>query len=136
MKMVSPSTVEIGARCIFRVNGYFFLIAEIEAKTTGVEIDQVVIIRLTNAQAARLLAGGMKWCQISSTKPTATPCTKVEFKCIFIDGDKAFSIFEVESCARDDAVLVPITVQRARKLIRRGVGRCTVIRRTFKKPSK
>ncbi|WCK54819.1 hypothetical protein PP175_02015 [Aneurinibacillus sp. Ricciae_BoGa-3] len=126
--MATTSAVKIGARCIFKVNGRFFLIAEIEAKTTGVEIEPDVIIRLTNDQAARLLAGGIKRCQISSTKPTASPGTKVEFKCIFIDGNKAFSIFDVENSTRDDAVLVPITVQRAKTLIARGVRRCTVIR--------
>ncbi|WP_082129675.1 hypothetical protein [Aneurinibacillus tyrosinisolvens] len=127
---MASSTVEIGSRCIIRNQGRFFLLAEIEAKAPGVEIDPIIIIRLTNDQARRLLRGGLKLCPIRNTRPRSTPGLKVEFKCIFIDRGRAFSIFDVEN-STDNAVLVRISLQRARELIRRGARRCTVIRRPF-----
>jgi hypothetical protein len=57
MKMTSRSTVEMRSRCMINYNGRFFLLAEIEAKAPGVEIDPIVI-RLTDEQARRLHNGG------------------------------------------------------------------------------
>ncbi|NMF01576.1 hypothetical protein [Aneurinibacillus aneurinilyticus] len=128
--MSSKSTVEIGSNCIINNEGRFFLLAEIEAKAPGVEIDPIIIIRITDEQARRLLCGGLKLCPIVSRRPRPTPGTKVEFKCIFIDNGRAFSIFDIEN-STDNAVLLRIPLEQARRLIRKGVRRCTVIRQPF-----
>ncbi|WCK54028.1 hypothetical protein PP175_22355 [Aneurinibacillus sp. Ricciae_BoGa-3] len=128
--MATTATVEIGSRCIINNNGRFFLLAEIEAKAPGVEIDPIIIIRITAEQARRLLSGGLKLCPITNKRPRPTPGTKVEFKCIFIDNGRAFSIFDVEN-STDNAVLLRIPLALARRLIAKGVRRCTVIRRPF-----
>lgn len=126
----TKSTVTIGSRCIIKNLNRFFLLAEIEAKAPGVEIDPIIIIRITRFQAMRLLRGGLKLCPIRTTKPKATKGLTVEFKCVFIDQGRAFAIFDVEN-STDEAVLVRISLQRARELIRKGARRCTVIRRPF-----
>ncbi|MBC9786643.1 hypothetical protein H1S01_19555 [Heliobacterium chlorum] len=127
---MDEEALSIGSRCIFKVNGKFFLLAEIEAKVPGVEIDPIVIIRITNTQARRLLNDGVKLCRIRNNRPIAMPGFEVEFKCIFIDGKKAFRIFDIEN-STDEAVLVRTPLDRALRLIRQGARRCTVIRRPF-----
>jgi hypothetical protein len=56
--------VTIGSNCIIKNGNRFFLLAEIEAKVPGVEIDPIIIIRVTPQQAIKLQRGGLKLCSI------------------------------------------------------------------------
>lgn len=122
--------VFIGSNCIIENRGRFFLLAEIEAKVPGVEIDPVVIIRITRRQAERLLQNGVKRCRIFSRIPPTPPGLEREFKCIFQDRCDAFRIFEFENSI-DEAFLVRTSLERACQLVQQGARRCTVISRPF-----
>ncbi|MBS4190375.1 hypothetical protein KHA94_09190 [Bacillus sp. FJAT-49705] len=128
--MTTNDVVTIGSNCIIDNDGRFFLLAEIEAKVPGVEIDPIVIIRITADQADKLIEGGLQLCTIQDEPPVAPPGFEVEFKCIFQDNCKAFSIFDVEN-STDEAVLVRISLEEACQQIANGARRCTKIRRPF-----
>ncbi|MBB4826210.1 hypothetical protein HNO89_003447 [Sporosarcina luteola] len=128
--MTTNDVVTIGANCIIKNGDRFFLLAEIEAEVPGVEIDPVVIIRITEEQAEKLIAGGLHLCPIQNQPPVAPPGFEVEFKCIFQDNCRAFEIFEVEN-GTDDAVLVRISLEKACQEVASGARRCTVISRPF-----
>lgn len=123
--------IKIGSNCIIELGGdRAFLLTEIEAKVPGVEIDPIVIVRLTRDQARRLAEAGEPVCTVSETIPESSAGVAVEFKCIFIAAPDAFLIFDVEN-ATDEAVLVPIGLSEARDLVKTGVRACTMIQRPF-----
>lgn len=128
--MAKKPVVFIGSKCIIRNNGRFFLLSEIEAKVPGVEIDPIIIIRITKNQAMKLNKAGIKFCPIRNTRPKPAKGQKVEFKCVFQDQCNAFEVFDVEN-ATDEAVLVRISLEKACRLVSKGARRCTVIRRPF-----
>ncbi|MDU0204823.1 hypothetical protein ACYEXS_30475 [Paenibacillus sp. MAH-36] len=47
----------VGSSRIAQIGSHFFLIAEIEANTTAVEIDPLFAVRATTEQARRLIRG-------------------------------------------------------------------------------
>jgi hypothetical protein len=120
-RMSSEDIVSIGATCIVKINGKFFLLVEIEVE--DIQLEEFVFIRLSRCEAEKLLCEGIERCEIASRAPA-----NGELKCILIIGDNAFAVFDVEN-AEDEAVLVRISLNRARILIRRGVMKCTVIKR-------
>ncbi|CAG7657664.1 hypothetical protein ACFQI7_35020 [Paenibacillus allorhizosphaerae] len=126
--MANP--VFIGSNCIARIGNQFFLIAEIEAKVPGVEIDPLFAIRATAEQARRLIRSGVMRCKIQNTIPRATRGKKVELKGVLFANGQIFSVFDVEN-STDKAVLVRINVAQAQKLISKGTRIIKVIRRPF-----
>ncbi|CAH1232517.1 hypothetical protein PAECIP111891_07032 [Paenibacillus allorhizoplanae] len=126
--MANPVT--IGSNCIAQVGSQFFLIAEIEAKTTGVEIDPLFAIRTTAEQARRLIRAGVMRCKIQNTVPRPTRGKDVELKGVLFANGRIFSVFDVEN-STDEAVLVRINVAQAQRLISMGVRIIKVIRRPF-----
>lgn len=96
------SEVTIGAVCIAQIGNRFFLLVEFETST----MEQVVIFRITSAQASSLLNRGIPLCEIVEEIPQPTPTTDVEFVCVFIVGNQAFLVFDVETEDTDELVLV------------------------------
>ncbi|WP_090108808.1 hypothetical protein [Cohnella sp. OV330] len=126
--MANP--VFIGSNCIVKIGNQFFLIAEIEAKTTGVEIDPIFAIRTTPFQARRLIRAGVMRCKIQTTAPRPSRGKEVELKGVLFANGQIFSVFDVEN-STDVAVLVKINAAKAQQLISKGVRIIKVIRRPF-----
>ena len=122
---MNEDIISIGANCIVRIRNRFFLLVEIEVKVGNVDIEEFVFIRISEREARTLLAGGIQLCTISNSIPDGL---EVEFICVLIVGGEAFAVFDVEDNV-DEAVLVPISLREAERLIRRGARRCTVINR-------
>lgn len=95
--------ITIGARCIAEISGRFFLLIEIETD----DIERVVVIRISAAQAAVLLAAGVMRCRIQDTIPVATPGGEVNLICAFVEGNEVFVVFNVENTT-DELVLVRV----------------------------
>lgn len=93
----------IGASCVAEINGRFFLLLEIEIGN----FEQVFVIRISAAQAAALLRAGVELCRIINTIPTPTPGSEVNLICVFVVGDNAFLVFNVENTT-DELVLVRV----------------------------
>jgi hypothetical protein len=127
---MAQNVITIGSNGLFRAAGDFFLLVEVEAKTTGVEIDPVFTIRVTRNQAIKLRQAGVPRLTVQNTVPKSTGGNEVEFKGVFIHRGVAFAVFDVEN-SEDIAVLVRISVQRARKLIRNGARRIPTILKPF-----
>jgi len=125
--MRMQDVISIGANCIVRINNRFFLVVEIEVEAGDVSFEQYVFIRISRREAMALLEEGVQRCTISKCIPRGDDLD-VEFVCVLIVDGKAFAVFDVED-ATDEAVLVPISLQTARRLIRNGARRCTVINR-------
>lgn len=127
---MAQNVITIGSNGLFRVKGDFFLLVEVEAKTTGVEIDPVFAIRVTRNQAIKLHNAGVPRLRIQNTVPKSTGGLDVEFKSVFIHNGVAFAIFDVEN-STDIAVLVRISVNRALRLIKNGARRTPTILKPF-----
>lgn len=126
--MAQPIT--IGANSIAKIGNRFFLIVEVEAKTTGVEIDPVFGVRTTAQQAAALLRAGVKRTKFQNTDPKPTRTTKVELKGVLFANGRIFKVFDVEN-ATDISVLVRINRAVADRLIRNGTRIILVYRKPF-----
>jgi hypothetical protein len=101
------SIISIGATCIAEIEGQFFLLVEIEIVVAGEEIEQVIVIRISAAQAAILRNLGIELCTIVTTIPTPTPGVEVNLICVFVVGNFAFLVFDVENNT-DELVLVRV----------------------------
>jgi len=126
--MAQPIT--IGANSIAKIGDRFFLIVEVEAKTTGVEIDPVFGVRTTAKQAAALLRAGVKRTIFSKSNPKPSPTKKVEFKGVLFANGRIFKVFDVENTT-DVSVLVRINLAQAQRLIRNGARIIKVYRKPF-----
>lgn len=89
--------ISIGATCIAEINGRFFLLVEIEIEAGREEIEQVIVIRITAAQAQALLRAGVERCTIVTEIPTSRAGVEVELICVFVVGNFAFLVFDVEN---------------------------------------
>lgn len=125
--MRMEDVVSIGATCIVRINNRFFLLVEIEVEAGDVSFEEFVFIRISRQEARTLMEEGIERCTISRCVPRGDD-VEVEFICVLIVDGKAFAVFDVEDDT-DEAVLVPISLRTARRLIRNGARRCTVINR-------
>ncbi|OZV11301.1 hypothetical protein CIW83_15080 [Tissierella sp. P1] len=99
--------IMIGATCVAQIDGRFFLLIEIEIEVMGFEREEVIIFQITAAQAAALIAAGVMRCQIVNTIPTPGPGQEVNLICVFVVGQNAFLVFNVEN-ATDRLVLVRV----------------------------
>ncbi|MFD7521978.1 hypothetical protein [Paenibacillus chitinolyticus] len=126
--MAQPIT--IGANSIAKIGTRFFLIVEVEAKTTGVEIDPVFFVRTTAQQAAALLRAGVRRTKFAASDPKPTSTTKVELKGVLFANGRIFKVFDVENATTDISVLVRINLATAQRLIRNG----TRIIKGYRKP--
>lgn len=99
------SVIRTGAVCILEFNNQFFLLVELEFEVGGEEIEQVIVIRISAAQAQRLLTAGIMRCDISSTFPLPSPGVEVNFLCVLVIDGAAFLVFDVENTT-DRLVLV------------------------------
>jgi len=126
--MAQPIT--IGANSIAKIGNRFFLIVEVEAKTTGVEIDPVFFVRTTAQQAAALLRAGVKRTTFAKVDPKPTRTTMVELKGVLFANGRIFKVFDVENATMDVSVLVQINLATAQRLIRNG----TRIIQGYRKP--
>ncbi|MCZ8513386.1 hypothetical protein O9H85_13300 [Paenibacillus filicis] len=126
--MAQPIT--IGANSIAKIRNRFFLIVEVEAKTTGVEIDPVFGVRTTAQQAAALLRAGVMRTIFATSDPKPSPKKKVELKGVLFANGRIFKVFDVEN-STDVSVLVRINLVTAQKLIRSGVRIIKVYRKPF-----
>lgn len=99
--------VSIGATCVAQIEGRFFLLIEIEIEVMNNEREEVIIFEITAAQAAALIAAGVMRCQIVNTIPTPSPGREVNLICVFVVGQNAFLVFNVEN-ATDRLVLVRV----------------------------
>ena len=89
--------ISIGATCIAEINDQFFLLVEIEIVAPGVDIEEVVVFRLTPEEAQALIAAGIRVCRIVNEIPVPGPGQEVEFKCVLIVDNQAFLVFEIEN---------------------------------------
>jgi hypothetical protein len=126
--MAQPIT--IGANSIAKIGSRFFLIVEVEAKTTGVEIDPVFGVRTTAQQAAALIRAGVKRTKFEDSDPKPTRTTKVELKGVLFANGRIFKVFDVENTS-DISVLVRINLAQAQRLIRNGTHIIKVYRKPF-----
>lgn len=104
------SPVTIGATCVAQLApAVFVLLVEIEVEVPGEDIEQVLIIRLTPAQAAALIPQ-VGLCQIVGPDqiPTPAPGRDVDLICAFVFGENVFLVFDVETNTTDDLVLVRV----------------------------
>ncbi|KGK90097.1 hypothetical protein [Clostridium sp. HMP27] len=107
------SPVTIGATCIAQLApAVFVLLVEIEVQVPGEDIEEVLIISLTPAQAAALLppAGTLRLCEIVGRDeiPTPAPGRDVELICAFVFRGNVFLVFDVETNTTDELVLVRV----------------------------
>ncbi|MBU5437382.1 hypothetical protein KQI42_05135 [Tissierella sp. MSJ-40] len=96
--------ISIGATCVARIDDRFFLLIEIEIKIPGRDIQEVIVIEITAAQAAALIAAGVMRCQIVDRIPTGM---EVNLICAFVVGTNVFLVFNVENMT-DRLVLVRV----------------------------
>lgn len=89
--------ISIGATCIAVINKQFFLLVEIEVKTPGVDIEEVIVIRLTREEARALIRAGITVCRIVEEIPAPGPGQEVEFKCVLVVNNEVFLVFEIEN---------------------------------------
>ena len=95
--------LEIGANCIVKIGGCFFLLVEIESEVQGVEIEAIVAIRISEEDANKLMKCGVKQCKVEDKEPK-----HAEFRCILTIDGKVFRVFEIEDC-KEEFVLVKST---------------------------
>lgn len=105
--------VEIGATCVAELApNVFVLLVEIEVQVPGEDIEEVLIISLTPAQAAALLPpiGTLSRCQIVGPDeiPTPEPGVEVNLICAFVFRGNVFLVFDVETSTTDELVLVRV----------------------------
>ncbi|MDU0204893.1 hypothetical protein ACYEXS_35090 [Paenibacillus sp. MAH-36] len=123
--------INIGANSIAKIGDRFFMIVEVEAITTGVEIDPVFGVRTTAQQAAALLRAGVKRTTFAKVDPKPTRTTKVELKGVLFANGRIFKVFDVENATSDISVLVRINLAQAQRLIRNGTRIIKVYRKPF-----
>lgn len=99
--------IRIGATCIAEIQGRFFLLVEIEIEVPGPDIEEVVIFRITAAQAEALLRAGIDRCTIVNEIPKCRRGVEADLICVFVVGDFAFLVFDVEN-NEDELVLVRV----------------------------
>ncbi|MEW9079602.1 MULTISPECIES: spore coat protein [Clostridia] len=102
--------VTIGATCVAQLApADFVLLVEIEVEVPGEAIEEVLIIRITPAQAAALILQ-IGLCSIVGPDeiPTPEPGTEVNLICSFVFGNEVFLVFDVETSTTDDLVLVRV----------------------------
>lgn len=107
VRSAMEEVISIGATCVAEIDGRFFLLVEIEIDIDDEEIEQVIIFRITEDQAEDLLEAGVERCRIVTRIPTARPGQEVELICVFVVGNFAFLVFDVEN-ATDELVLVRV----------------------------
>lgn len=104
------SPVEIGAACVAELApNVFVLLVEVEVEVPGEDIEEVLIIRLTPAQAAALIPQVGR-CRIVGPDqiPTSTPGRDVDLICAFVFRGNVFLVFDVETNTTDELVLVRV----------------------------
>ncbi|UZJ78570.1 hypothetical protein [Fictibacillus sp. KU28468] len=126
MDMGTEEIFVIGANCLLVLGNRFFAVVEIESEVPGVDLEEYVIIRINERTARRLNNAGLELCEVQNTAPRSRNGVEVEFKCIFINRNQAFALFDVENDF-DEAVFVKISMEEAKRLIRQGARQCTVI---------
>ncbi|KIN81942.1 hypothetical protein [Clostridium botulinum] len=102
--------ITIGAACVAELApNVFVLLVEIEVEVTGENIEEVLIIRITPAQAAELIRS-VGHCQIVGPDeiPTPAPGREVTLICSFVFGENVFLVFDVETSTINDLVLVRV----------------------------
>ncbi|KEJ02033.1 spore coat protein [Clostridium botulinum] len=102
--------VTIGATCVAELApNVFVLLVEVEVEVTGENIQQVLIIRITPAQAAELIRS-VGLCRIVGPNeiPTPAPGREVTLICSFVFGQNVFLVFDVETNTTDELVLVKV----------------------------
>ena len=109
--LVTPnSPVEIGAACVAELApNVFVLLVEVEVEVPGEDIEEVLIIRLTPAQAAALIPQVGR-CRIVGPDeiPTSIPGRDVDLICAFVFRGNVFLVFDVETNTTDELVLVRV----------------------------
>ena len=103
-KQRGKEPIRIGATCVAQIEGRFFLLIEIEINIPGKDIEEVIIIEITAAQAEALIAEGVMRCQIVDRITTGR---EVELICAFVVGRNVFLVFNVENMT-DRLVLVRV----------------------------
>lgn len=104
--------VEIGATCVAELSpNNFVLLVEIEVEVPGDDIEEVLIIRLTPAQAAALIPQ-IGRCEIVGPDeiPTPAPGRDVSLICAFVFGQFIFLVFDVETNTTNELVLVRVPI--------------------------
>ncbi|WP_027622908.1 hypothetical protein [Clostridium lundense] len=102
--------VTIGATCVAELApNVFVLLVEVEVEVTGEEIEEVLVIRITPAQAAELIRSVGR-CEIVGPDeiPTPAPGREVNLICAFVFGQNVFLVFNVETNRTDELVLVRV----------------------------
>lgn len=104
--------VTIGATCVAELEpNVFVLLVEIEVEVPGPDIEEVLIIRLTPAQAAALIPQVGR-CRIVGANeiPTPAPGREVNLICSFVFGNNIFLVFDVETNRTNELVLVRVPI--------------------------
>lgn len=103
----SSEPISIGATCIAEIDDQFFLLVEIEVEVPGDDIEQVVIFNITEDQAEDLMEAGVEECTIVDHITKPSPGTKIDLLCVFVVGNFAFLVFDVEN-STDEFLLVRV----------------------------
>ncbi|MEW9094593.1 MAG: spore coat protein [Clostridiaceae bacterium] len=106
----SNNPVTIGATCVAQLApAVFVLLVEIEVEVPGQDIEEVLIIRITPAQAAALIPQ-VGLCRIVGPDeiPTPAPGRDVDLICAFVFDGNVFLVFDVETNRTDELVLVRV----------------------------
>lgn len=102
--------ITIGATCVAELApNVFVLLVEIEINVMGEEIEEVLVIRITPAQAAELIRLVGR-CQIVGPNeiPVPAPGRDVSLICAFVFDGNVFLVFDVETNTTDELVLVRV----------------------------
>jgi hypothetical protein len=104
------TSVRIGATCVAELApNVFVLLVEVEVNVLGDEIEEVLIIRITPAQAAALIRSVGRCTIVGPDEiPTSAPGREVNLICAFVFGGNVFLVFDVETNTTDDLVLVRV----------------------------
>ncbi len=109
-KKCHDDPISIGAACVAELApNVFVLLVEIEVEVPGEDIEEVLIIRITPAQAAELIRSVGR-CEIVGPDeiPTPAPGREVNLICAFLFGRNVFLVFDVETRTTDELVLVRV----------------------------
>ncbi|KAJ49611.1 hypothetical protein BD780_001104 [Clostridium tetanomorphum] len=108
--MCENDPVRIGATCVAELApNVFVLLVEIEITVLGEEIQEVLVIRITPAQAAELIQSVGRCLIVGPDEiPTPAPGREVNLICAFVFGENAFLVFNIETSSRDELVLVRV----------------------------
>lgn len=102
--------VRIGATCVAELApNVFVLLVEVEVNVLGDQIEEVLVIRITPAQAAALIRSVGRCTIVGPDEiPTSTPGREVNLICAFVFGRNVFLVFDVETNTTDELVLVRV----------------------------